>query len=288
MKITKDFIEAWEAAKKYMNLQPNKRKFSEGVQLLKKSGYKPTVAALLTRKGELDWTREKLFICLRDVIKLFYNPEAPKFNQALDVDVLNDEEGEVTTATQDVDIKEVEQQGPSFRKWPQPIQRLMSVYAKHYRARARTARERQELPEVNDEQVAKRRKELSQRMDTCTEMLERFWALRIRYDERKIEPTDAEINDILYSLPANEKQSQSANDEEEDISKMDTETLRVKRKSCVTERKRKMNMLKYQKPTKQKTENPMPECPKRTILEKKIARLTERISKYEMELANRE
>lgn len=288
MKITKEFIEAWEAAKKYMNLQPNKRKYSDGVQILKKSGYKPNVAKLLTRKGEQDWTREKLFLCLGDIIRLFYNPDSPKFNQPEDVDVLNDEAGEVTTSTQNVDIQDIEQEGPSFRKWPEPIQRLMSVYAKCYRERARAARERQELPEVNDAQVAAQRKELSRKMDICTDKLERFWALRVRYDERKIEPTDAEINDILYSSPANEKPSPSANDEEEDITKMDTETLRVKRKSCVTERKRKLNLLKYQKPTKQKTENPMPECPKRTILEKKIAKLTERISKYEMELANRE
>lgn len=288
MKITKEFIEAWEDAKKYMNLQPNKRKFSDGVQILKKSGYKPNVAKLLTRKGEQDWTREKLFSCLSDVIRLFYNPTAPKFNQPEDVDVLNDEAGEVTTSTQDVDIQEIEQEGPSFRKWPEPIQRLMSVYAKTYRERAQTARERQELPEVNDEQVAAQRKKLSQRMDTCTEMLERFWALRIRYDDRGIEPTDEEIEYILIHTAPNEKPSPSTNDDEEDISKMDTETLRVKRKSCVTERKRKMNLLKYQKPTKQKQENPMPECPKRTILEKKIAKLTERISKYEMELANRE
>lgn len=288
MKITKEFIEAWEAAKKYMNLQPNKRRFSEGVQILKKSGYKPNVAKLLTRKGEQDWTREKLFLCLGDIIRLFYNPDSPKFNQPEDVDVLNDEAGEVTTSTQNVDIKDIEQEGPSFRKWPEPIQRLMSVYAKTYRERAKAARERQELPEVNDEQVANQRKKLSQRMDTCTEMLERFWALRIRYDERGIEPTDEEIEYILIHTAPNEKPSPSANDEEEDISKMDTETLRVKRKSCVTERKRKLNLLKYQKPTKQKTENPMPECPKRTILEKKIAKLTERISKYEMELANRQ
>ena len=288
MKITKEFIEAWEDAKKFMNLEPKKRKFSDGVQILKKSGYKPNVAKLLTRKGEQDWTREKLFSCLSDVIRLFYNPTAPKFNQPEDVDVLNDEAGEVTTSTQDVDIQDIEQEGPSFRKWSEPIQRLMSVYAKYYRERARTARERQELPEVNDEQVAAQRKKLSQRMDTCTEMLERFWALRIRYDDRGIEPTDEEIEYILKHTAPNEKPSPSTNDEEEDISKMDTETLRVKRKSCVTERKRKMNLLKYQKPTKQKTENPMPECPKRTILEKKIAKLTERISKYEMELANRE
>lgn len=288
MKITKEFIEAWEAAKKYMNLQPNKRKYSEGVQILKKSGYKPNVAALLTRKGELDWTREKLFNCLRDVIKLFYNPEAPKFNQTEDVDVMNDAEGEVTTATQNVDIQDIEQQGPSFRKWPEPIQRLMSVYAQTYRDRARTSRERQELPEVNDAQVAAQRKELSQRMDILTEKLERFWALRIRYDEKKIEPTDAEIDDILNNTSGNSEKSEKSDSEEEDISKLDTEQLKVKRKSCVTERKRKQNMLLYQKPTKQKQENPMPECPKRTILEKKIAKLTERISKYEMELANRE
>ena len=288
MKITKEFIEAWEAAKKYMNLQPNKRKFSEGVQILRKSGYKPNVVALLTRKGELDWTREKLFICLRDVIKLFYNPEAPKFNQPLDVDVLNDEEGEVTTTTQDVDIEEVEQQGPSFRKWPEPIQRLMSVYAKYYRERDVASKERQQLPEVNDEQVRLRRKELSQRMDNCTEILEGLWKLRVRYDEKGIEPTDAEIENVLVGASDQEKNTSSDNDEQEDISNMDTEQLKTKRKSCVTERKRKMNMLKYQKPTKQKQENPMPECPKRTILEKKIAKLTERISKYEMELANRE
>ncbi len=288
MKITKEFIEAWEDAKKFMNLQPNKRKYSEGVQILKKSGYKPNVAKLLTRKGEQDWTREKLFLCLGDIIRLFYNPDSPKFNQPEDVDVLNDEAGEVTTSTQNVDIQDIEQEGPSFRKWPEPIQRLMSVYAKTYRERAKAARERQELPEVNDAQVANQRKKLSQRMDTCTEMLERFWALRVRYDERKIEPTDAEIEYILIHTAPNEKPAPSTNDEEEDISKMDTETLRVKRKSCVTERKRKMNLLKYQHPTKQKTENPMPECPKRTVIEKKIAKLTERISKYEMELANRE
>ena len=288
MKITKDFIEAWEAAKKYMNLQPNKRRFSDGVQILRKSGYKPNVAALLSRKGEQDWTREKLFICLGDVIRLFYNPDSPKFNQPEDVDVLNDEAGEVTTSTQNVDIQDIEQQGPSFRKWPEPIQRLMSVYAQTYRDRARTARERQELPEVNDEQVAKQRKELSQRMDTCTEMLERFWALRIRYDERKIEPTDAEIDYILKNTSGNSEKSENSDSEEDDITKIPTEQLKVKRKSCVTERKRKLNLLKYQHPTKQKTENPMPECPKRTILEKKIAKLTERISKYEMELANRE
>lgn len=288
MKITKDFIEAWEAAKKYMNLQPNKRKYSDGVQILKKSGYKPNVSKLLTRKGEQDWTREKLFICLGDVIRLFYNPDSPKFNQPEDVDVLNDEAGEVTTSTQDVDIQDIEQEGPSFCKWPEPIQRLMSVYAQTYRDRARTARERQELPEVNDEQVAKRRKELSRRMDTCTEMLERFWALRIRYDERKVEPTDAEIDYILKNTSGNSEKSENSDSEEDDITKIPTEQLKVKRKSCVTERKRKLNLLKYQKPTKQKTENPMPECPKRTILEKKIAKLTERISIYEMELANRE
>jgi len=288
MKITKEFIEAWEAAKKYMNIQPQKRKFSEGVQILRKSGYKPNVAALLSRKGEQDWTREKLFICLGDIIRLFYNPDNPKFNQPEDVDVLNDEAGEVTTSTQNVDIQDIEQEGPSFRKWPEPIQRLMSVYAKCYRERAKAARERQALPEVNDEQVAKQRKKLSQRMDTCTEMLERFWALRIRYDERKIEPTDAEIDYILKNTSGNPEKSENSDSEEDDITKIPTEQLKVKRKSCVTERKRKLNLLKYQHPTKQKTENPMPECPKRTILEKKIAKLTERISKYEMELANRE
>lgn len=291
MKITKEFIQAWELAKKYMNLQPNKRNFSQGVQILRQSGYKPNVVNLLTRKGELDWTREKLFLCLRDVIKLYYNPDNPQFNQSVDVDVINDEEGELSTSTQDVDIQDIEQEGPSFRKWPQPIQRLMSEYAAKYRERAIYAKKRQQLPETNDEKTAQLRQLYSQSMDTCTEMLERFWALRVRYDTKGTEPTDAEIEYILKNTtPTTPGKSETSgnSDSEDDISKIPTDRLKVMRKSCVTERKRKQNLLLYQKPTKQKNENPMPECPKRTILEKKIARLTERISKYEMELANRE
>ena len=77
-------------------------------------------------------------------------------------------------------------------------------------------------------------------------------------------------------------------DPEENLSAVDTETLRIRRKSLVTGRTRKENLLKYQTSNKQKKENPMPDCPKRVKLERQIEKLTERISKYDYELAKRE
>lgn len=72
----------------------DKRNFVAGLQILAMSGYKPTVHALLARKGELPWTTEKLTSCLRDVIQVYYNPDDPRFADGSDVDVLNDSDGE--------------------------------------------------------------------------------------------------------------------------------------------------------------------------------------------------
>ena len=256
--------------------------------ILQKSGYKPQVAALLARQGEKGWTREKLMYCMREMLQVYYTPDDPRFNDE-DVDVLNEQAGESNIREHQVDVKDVEQQGPSFHKWPEPIQRLMRAYAATFREREKANRERAALPDTNDEKVIAMRKQLSETMEQATERLERFWALRCRYDDEHTDPTDEEIQAIIDGDSDTDEGDSDADNgsDTEDLTQMDTETLRIRRKSLVTTRTRKENMLKYQTSARQRRENPMPPCPKRVRLEQQIEKLTERISKYDYELARR-
>lgn len=286
MKLTDNYFEARKEAIKWLNVDPPKRNYSQGVIILQKSGFKPQVAALLTRQGEKTWTREKLMYCMREMLQVYYSPNDPRFNDE-DVDVLNEQAGESNIQEHQVNVEEVEQEGPAYKKWPAPIQRLMRAYAMAFRQREKANRERAALPDTNDEKVIAMRKVYSDIMEEATERLEKFWALRKRYDEQHIDPTEEEVRAIMNgSAPKDEVKEEE--DPEENLSAVDTETLRIRRKSLVTGRTRKENLLKYQTSNKQKKENPMPDCPKRVKLERQIEKLTERISKYDYELAKRE
>ncbi len=288
MKLTDSYFEARREAIKWLNVAPGKRNYTQGVLILQKSGYKPQVAALLARQGEKGWTREKLMYCMREMLQVYYTPDDPRFNDE-DVDVLNEQAGESNIREHQVDVKDVEQQGPSFHKWPEPIQRLMRAYAATFREREKANRERAALPDTNDEKVIAMRKQLSETMEQATERLERFWALRCRYDDEHTDPTDEEIQAIIDGDSDTDEGDSDADNgsDTEDLTQMDTETLRIRRKSLVTTRTRKENMLKYQTSARQRRENPMPPCPKRVRLEQQIEKLTERISKYDYELARR-
>jgi len=286
MKLTDSYFEARREAIKWLNVAPGKRNYTQGVLILQKSGYKPQVAALLARQGEKGWTREKLMYCMREMLQVYYTPDDPRFNDE-DVDVLNEQAGDSNIREHQVDVKDVEQQGPSYKKWPAPIQRLMREYAAQFRLREKASRERAALPDTNDEKVIAMRKVYSDIMEQATGRLEKFWALRTRYDEQNIEPTDEEIKAIIDGDSDTDDGDSESDNSSEDLTQMDTETLRIRRKSLVTGRTRKENMLKYQTSSRQRRENPMPECPKRVKLERQIEKLTERISKYDYELAKR-
>ena len=278
MKLTDSYFEARREAIKWLNVAPAKRNYTQGVLILQKSGYKPQVAALLVRQGEKGWTREKLMYCMREMLQVYYTPDDPRFNDE-DVDVLNEQAGESNIREHQVDVKDVEQQGPSFHKWPKPIQRLMRAYAMAFRQREKANRERAALPDTNDEKVIAMRKVYSDIMEQATGRLEKFWALRTDEEIKAIIDGDSDTDD-------GDSESDKSS-EGEDLTQMDTETLRIRRKSLVTGRTRKENMLKYQTSSRQRRENPMPECPKRMKLERQIEKLTERISKYDYELAKR-
>ena len=84
-KITQNYIEARRDGIKWLNSQ--KRDYSIGVNILTRSGYKGFVAARLARQGEKPHTREKLEYEIRQMIKVWYHPDDPRFE---DVDLADD------------------------------------------------------------------------------------------------------------------------------------------------------------------------------------------------------
>jgi len=283
MKLTENYFEARKEATKWLKVQPQKRNFSQGLLILQKSGYKPQVASLLVRQGEKDWTREKLMYALRELLQVYYNPDDERFTDE-DVDVLNDKAPSSNIREHNIDVADVEKEGPSYKKWPEPIQQLMRKYATAYKRRAICNKERAALPDTNDAAVTAKRKALSEEMDELTTKMEQYWQLRERYDKAGEEPSTEEIK---KAEQVQRKEPARKVEEVTDYEKMDTETLITKRKSAVTQRTRKENLLKYQAPSKRKTINPMPDCPRRVKFERQIEHLTEAISKMDYELAKR-
>ena len=286
MILSENYFEARREAIKWLNVPSHKRNFSQGLLILQKSGYKPQVAALLVRKGEKDWTREKLMYCLRELLQVYYNPDDERFKDD-DVDVLNEQAGESNIREQKVDITDVEKEGPDYKKWPEPIRQLMKVYAKTFKERALTAKQRAALGDTNDTKVTAQRKQLSEKMETLTAHLEGFWKLRERYDREGLAPTQEEIKAVIEGDKEEEKEKKPEKETDDDYSNMPLDELATKRKSAVTQRTRKENLLKYQLPSKGKVPNPMPDCPKRIKLERQIEKLTVAISKMDYELAKR-
>lgn len=280
MKLTKNYFEARAQAMKWFKSAPAKRDFTTGLTILQKSGFKPSVVALLIRQGEKDWTREKLTYCLRQMLQVYYNPDDPRFADE-DVDVLNSQSQPVSE--QKVDIEEIDKEKPSFKEKPTAIQKVMKLYADAHKRRDKANRQRAQLPETNDEETRNKRKQLSEAMDADTAKMEALWALRERYDNDGTIPTEEEI----IKAASEQKTEKKVTPAEEDYSKLDDKMLRTRRNSTRTLLTRKQNLLQYQKTTKQRTPNPLPDSPKKVRLEKDIERLTAELTKMDYELAQR-
>lgn len=99
-KITQNYIEARRDGIKWLNSQ--KRDYSTGVNILTRSGYKGFVAARLARQGEKPHTREKLEYEIRQMIKVWYHPDDPRFeNIDLADDAVPGNDGRPETVTEE-------------------------------------------------------------------------------------------------------------------------------------------------------------------------------------------
>lgn len=263
-----------------------KRNYATGLLILAKSGYKPSVHALLLRKGEQPWTMEKLTSCLRDVIQLYYSPDDPRFEDAPDVDDLNDRDGEHQTVSEQTAMAKSADTA-SFQRMPEVMQLVVKAYADAYKQRAKLARQRTEIGETNDAESMARRKEIGEQMDSLTEYMDALAPLKEAYDRDGKVPERDEFDSIAANIQQKKTDKAVAEDTAVDYKAMETDKLRTRRKSLSDQITRKRNQLLYQSNAKQAEENPMPESPKRVKLQRQVESLTAELSKVEYELASR-
>ena len=83
--ITNAYIEARREGIAWLNSA--KREYNTGVAILAKSGYKTIVSSKLAKLGEKPHTCEKLEYEIRQMIKVWYHPDDPRFE---DVDLADD------------------------------------------------------------------------------------------------------------------------------------------------------------------------------------------------------
>ena len=113
--------------------------------------------------------------------------------------------------------------------------------------------------------------------------MEALWALRKRYDEDGTIPTFDEIEKACAETVTVKKEEEKP----EDLTALDDTTLKRQRSSTKTMLTKKQNMLLYQTQSKQEKPNPMPDCPKRVVLEKEVEHLQARLTSLEYEIARR-
>ena len=296
MKLTKEYFEAREAAMKWLSREPGRRSYDEGVRILTRSGYKSNVASLLSRKGELGWTMEKLSLCLRELIQVYYDPSDPRFdNKVADVDDLNDRSGKTVSAKETDMVMKESVKPEKMRQMPEVIQAVTRAFADAFKQRAKLHRRRAALDESNDASVKKERARLSAEMDALTEYMDALWPLREAYDKQGVIPSKEQLAAIGKRKGAKSK-GQGAKDMEQEagntnrasLDGVSTDKLKTRRKSVVTMLTRKRNMLVYQQDTKGEKENPMPECPKRVKIERQMTELTDELTRIDYELAKRD
>ena len=271
---------------KWLNKDARRRSFDEGVRILSRSGYKPNVAALLMRKGAQEWTEEKLAFCLRELVQLYYNPNDSRYDGSVeDVDDLNDRSGQtVPMDAADKMVKEIGH-GERWRQMPEVVQAVTRAFADAFRQRSKLNRQRAALGEGNEPGVKEERARLSREMDSLTEYMDKLWPLRQAWDER------GEVPGGVPKMGANRDKTvgkEDKDDKDANEGRQTTEQLKTRRRSIVTQLTRKRNMLRYQRPTSGREENPMPDCPKRVKIERQIAHLTDELTRIEYELARRE
>lgn len=292
MEINQSYIEARREAIAWLNSA--KRDFLQGVNILQKSGYKPIAVGKMARTGERPHTRQKLEYEMRQMIKVWYNPNDPRFADVdLDDDTRPGEDGgseavpetvaQSIVAEASADLQREKDEQPAY---PPQIAKVIHTFADRYKQRSILHRRLQELGETNTAEVMKQRKDLAARIGALSDSMKLLAAVRANY-ENGVESTDEELDAALAEPVVAEEKPKDDEDDDTDISALSIEDLKKAKANAKSKITKAQNMLLYSSEAKPKdgAENPLPDCPKRVKYEKKIEQQKALVEKIEYRLA---
>jgi len=134
--------------------------------------------------------------------------------------------------------------------------------------------------EGNDESSVKDRKELSNQIESMSNLIEVLYAVKEAYYNDKVLPNLAEL------FPVKEEISETGKNEKESELKLPAtaEALNKMKKNLQNSISKHKNMLEFQTDTKQEIQNPMPDGSKRVKIETQIANKLKIIEAIELKL----
>lgn len=278
---------------KYMNRNGD---FEEGLALMRKTGYKPNVCALLLKRGESFQSRAKLRNELGGYLRYFKNPTSAAHDD-IDDEKLKNEESE------DDKYEKMRAEQRGIKEAPDEIKRLWNEFDDLYVSRSKSHNEMKKLGERNSADVCALRKQLKVSIEAMSDKMSSIYAKIESYnktgvvpamddDEVKKEDVDADHDnsDDIQEQKAEEKtknegkkevkfESGEISEEEKNLvldSVVFPETARdlykMKLNYACRLTKNKNNLI-YQSDVKQDKENPMPVGAKRAKKESYVRRL---------------
>ena len=288
-KITQNYIEARRDGIKWLNSQ--KRDYSTGVNILTRSGYKGFVAARLARQGEKPHTREKLEYEIRQMIKVWYHPDDPRFE---DVDLADDampgNDGRSETVPEEtaaaVAERELAREADEQPAYPPVMAKIIYDFRECYNERSRQHRMLAGLGETNTQAVCTQRKDIVARIAFLSNRMTLLAAIKRQFEQDRELPTEEQL-DELYKKADTPEENPEKEEDEADISSLSVEELRKAKSNAKSKITKARNMLLYSSESKPKDgkENPLPDCPKRVKYEKKVAAQEALVERIEYRLA---
>lgn len=272
MGINANYSEVREKAIKWLNSK--NRDFKEGVNLLSESGYKPNIVMMLQKKGETEFTIEKLRNEIYSFVRFFAAPEAPIHQDATDDELkafdLTDEK--VEELRQDAETGE----------YPDIVKQVMRMFADAYQKRSIMHRKLTESGDSNDSESMAVRAELLAELDSVSETLDRAYPLIDMYRKDGSVPTDEQIK-AAFNPPAKEEPKADAQKAEVVLPETAEELEKLK-KNLQSKLAKKKNRILYRSDIKQTVENPLPEGAERLKYEKEVEKLTATIEAINVKL----
>lgn len=293
--VNKSYINAREDAIKWLN--SSKRDFVQGVNILSGSGYKPIIAGKLAKQGEKPHTREKLEYEIRQMIKVWYNPNDPRFeNVDIDDDARHGEDGipetvsadiveNILIAASDESIKEGDEQ-----HYPPVMAEIIYEFRDCYNSRSRLHKELVDLGETNSDDVVAKRKVLITSMKAISARMKSLAFYKKRFDSDGTIPSDDELLKLYVDENENNDKDADSSEDNDDgyIENMNVDELKTLKANANTRLCRAKNMLRYSSVSKPKNgvENPLPEnSPKRIKYQKKVDAELKLIEKIDYRIA---
>lgn len=290
MEFDKQYFDARDQAFKWLSKDYHQRNFKDGIFLLSQMRFKPLLCTRLKMHGDTPIARRNLVTAIRDAAN-FYKAENLSKYDIIPAELINEES--VPKMPVKVEAERLKNDTEKFSSYPESIRILLKRYADSYKERAIMHRSLMSVGEENDPESCKKRKDISDNIESLTKYMDALYLLRERFEKEHIVPTIEEINGIEQVKAETPKKNEPVRDvskssfriKDENFEDMTLDALKKRRHTIKSALVKKQNLLQYQVEKKLDKPHLMPDCPLRIKLEKQVEILTEKMYQADKALA---